>query len=118
MLYLYLASIFCSYFITKSNITKFENKLKETNLNTEESFSEKNNKNIVLLVISCIPLINLILIIMALISEEYLYNIYKEAQCQLIIQDNEELLTKYEKACNSKNDKTRRRLEQEISLMN
>lgn len=118
MLYLYLASIFCSYFITKSNITKFENKLKEINLDTKETYNERNNKNVVLFIISCLPIINLVLIGMAIVSDEYLYNIYKEAQCQLIIQDNEELLTEYEKACNLKNDKKRRRLEKEISLMN
>lgn len=118
MLYLYLASIIVSYKVIKNNIINFENKLKEKDLNTKENINDKNIKYITLFIFSCIPVFNIILSFIALVKEDALYNTYKEAQCLTMLQDNEDLLNEYSKACNLKTDRKRRLLEKQISLIN
>lgn len=118
MFYLYIGSIIISYLIAKSSINNVENKLKKTDLNAKDTVYEKNTRKLCILIISCIPILNIIISIRSLIKKDDLYNIFKEAQCELIIQDNEELLNKYEKACISHNNKKRRTFEKQISIAN
>lgn len=118
MLYLYLGSIVLSYIIAKSSINNFEHNLIEKDLNTHESNDEKIEKSVFLLVISIIPVFNLIISIGSIFSKESLYNTFKQAKCEQIIQDNEKLLNKYERVCNSGNELYRRALEKEINKAN
>lgn len=118
MFYLYIGSIIISYLIAKSSINNVENKLKKTDLNAKDTIYEKNTRKLCILIISCIPILNIVISIRLLIKKDDLYNIFKEAQCELIIQDNEELLNKYEKACISHNSKKRRTFEKQISIAN
>lgn len=118
MLYLYLGSIFLSYIMAKSSIKKSEKKLILNNLNAHESNDEKIEKAIYLIVISIIPVFNLIIAIGSFFAKDSLYNTFKQAKCEQIIQDNEKLLNRYEKICNSGNELYRRTLEKEINKAN
>ena len=117
MLYLYIGSIIISYLTMKSNIETIEKQLKEMNLNAKETENDKIDMKIVLLIISCLPIINLIILISVHFSKENLYNTIKEAQCGFIIQDNKELKYRYRRICKSGNEEQRRKLEKKISLL-
>lgn len=115
---LYIGIIAVSYLVTKSNFENVEKRLKEVNLNIEGTISDKNIDNISLFIISCIPLINLVAVIASIVYPDAIYNTFKQAQCEMIIDDNEKLLSKYEKICNSGNEEKRRTIEKKISIAN
>lgn len=115
---LYIGIIAISYLVTKSNFENIEKRLKVTNLNIDETASDKYIGNISLFIISCIPLINIITVIASIANPDAIYNTFKQAQCEMIIHDNEKLLNKYEKICNSGNEEKRRTIEKKISIAN
>lgn len=115
-MYIYIASIAISYLIVKSNFENIEKKLRQSNLNIYGTASHKHNDNISLFIISCIPMINIITVIASIVSPDALYNTFKQAQCEIIIDDNEKLLNKYEKICNSGNEEKRRTIEKKIII--
>lgn len=117
MLYLYIGSTIISYLIMKSGIKEVEKELKEKNLHAKETENDKIDKKILLFIIACLPVINLVIAIINFFDKETLYNTIKKVQCEMIIQDDKELLNKYEKICNSGNEQRRRKLEKEISLL-
>lgn len=118
MFYLYIGSAIISYLITKSSMENVENSLKKADLSISKTEYEENKKRICLLIIACIPFINIINAIRSFFYKDDLYDLYKEAQCELIIEDNEDLLNKYEKACLSRNKTKRRTIEKQISKAN
>lgn len=118
MFYIYIGSIIASYLVTRSNVIKVEKKLKADNLNTKETINDKHMRDISLMIISCIPLINLITMVGSMICTDDLYNTFKRVECESIIEDNKELLSRYEEACETDNHEYRKRLEKQISIAN
>lgn|SRR5574344_1120031 len=118
MLYIYIGSIIISYLVTKSNILKVEKRLKQDNINTKETICNANMRDFSLMIISCIPLINIITMLGSIICIDDLYNTFKRSECESIIEDNKELLNKYEEACDSNNHEYRKKLEKQITIAN
>lgn len=118
MFKIYIGSVIISYLITKSSMEKVEKELIKKNLNTKETEAAENIKRIYLLIISSIPVINILISIRSLVCKDDLYNTFRKVQCELIIKDDKELLNKYEKACRLRNINKRRSLEKKITLAN